>query len=81
MVDENPSTVSLPSVSPRYEYDQSGITMAEVTALSPRPARPAHPPESAVLAVPPESALLPMAVAVTLPEVDPHQWQHAVLQS
>ena len=64
--------------------------MAEVPTLSPRPVQPAHPPESAVLAVPPESAvlamppesaLLPMAAAVTPPEADPHQWQHAVLQS
>ena len=52
--------------------------MDEVSALSPRPA---HPPESAVLAVPPESALLPVAAAMTRPEADPHQWQHAVLQS
>ena len=73
--------------------------MAMVLALSPRPARPIHPPktamlavapestslaeppESTMLAVPPESALLPVAATVTPPEADPHQWQHAVLQS
>ena len=64
--------------------------MAEVPALSPRPAGPAHPPETVVLAMAPksaelveapESALLPVAATVTPPEADPHQWQHAVLQS
>ena len=40
VADENPSTVSLPSVSPGYEYDQSGEAMAEVPALSPRSALP-----------------------------------------
>ena len=66
-VDENPCAKWLASMKLGHEYDKSGITMAEVPALSPWPARPAHPPKSAVLAVPPESALLPMAAAVTPP--------------
>ena len=32
--------MSLPSVSPGYVYDQSGITVAEVPALSPQSALP-----------------------------------------
>ena len=63
--------------------------MADVSALSPRPTWPAHPPESTMLAVPPESvvlamppesALLPVVAAVTPPKADPHQWQYDVLQ-
>ena len=38
--DENPFAVSLASVSPEHEYDQSGVTVAEVPALSPRSALP-----------------------------------------
>ena len=64
MADENPSTVSLPSVSLGCEYDQSGVTMAEVPALSPRPALP---PEPAL------SALLAGAAAVALPEAEAPQ--------
>ena len=60
-MDENPSSVSLASVSSRYEYDQSGVTVAEVPALSPRPA------------LPPESDLLAVAAAMTPPEADSHQ--------
>ena len=52
-----------------HEYNQSGEAMTKVPVLS-------HVP-----VVPPESALLPMAPAVTPPEADSHQWQHAVLQS
>ena len=52
--------MSLASVSPEYEYDQSGVTMAEVPALSPWPA------------LPPESALLAVAAAMTPPETDSH---------
>ena len=33
--DESPSVVSLPSVSPGYEYDQSGEAVVEVLALPP----------------------------------------------
>jgi hypothetical protein len=55
--------------------------MAMVPALSPRPTGPAHPPETAVMAVAPESAMLAEAAAVAPPEAKPHQWQHAVLQS
>ena len=62
-VDENPSYVSLASVSPRYEYDQSGVTMAKVPALSPLTALP---PKSAL------SALLVVSAAVAPPESDSH---------
>ena len=62
--------------------------MAVVLALSPWPARPAHPPETAVLVVAPESAKLAKApkstvqgeaAAVAPPKAKPRQWQHAVL--
>ena len=53
--------MSLPSVSPGYGYDQSGVTVAEVLTLSP------------LLALPPKSALLAVAAAVTPPEADSHQ--------
>ena len=64
--------------------------MAVVPALSPRPARPAHPPETVVLVVAPEfaelaeapeSVVMAEATAVAPPEAEPRQWQHAVLQS
>ena len=64
--------------------------MAEVPALSPRPAEPAHPPKTTVSAVPPMSAKLAEAsksavwaeaAVVAPPEAEPRQWQHAVLQS
>ena len=58
--DENPSAVSLASVSPEHEYDQSIVIVAEVPALSPWPA------------VPPESALLTVPAVVTPPKADPH---------
>ena len=73
-----------------HEYDQSSVTVAEVPSLSPWPARPAHPPETAVLAVAPESAELAEApksvvraeaAAVAPLEAEPHQWQHVVHQS
>ena len=53
-VDENPSYVSLASVSPRYEYDQRGVTVAEVPTLSPLPALIPEPALSAAVA-PPEA--------------------------
>ena len=64
--------------------------MAVVLALSPRPAGPAHPPETIVTVVPPmstelakapESAVMAEAATVAPPEAEPRQWQHAVLQS
>ena len=64
--------------------------MAVVPALSPWPAGPAHPPETAVTAVPPmspelaeapESTVWAKAAVVAPPEAEPRQWQHAVLQS
>ena len=59
-VDENPSSVSLPSVSPGYEYDWSDEAVAEVPALSP------------LTAVTPESALLVVPTVVAPPEIDSH---------
>ena len=64
--------------------------MAVVLTLSPRPAGPTHPPETAVLAVAPkstelaeapESAMWAKAAAMAPPEAEPRQWQHAILQS
>ena len=69
VADENPSAMSLPSVSPRYEYDQSGVTVAEVPALSP------------LSAVPPESALLAVPATVTPPEAEDPQREDVVLPS
>jgi hypothetical protein len=69
-VDEIPSIVSLASVGLEHGYDQSGVAAARVPARSPRPPRPAGPPEAAVMVVPPVSpelaeALLVGAAAVT----------------
>jgi len=80
-VDENPCAEWLASVKLGHEYDQSGITMAMVLALSPRPAGPTHPPKTTVLAMAPESTKLAEAPAVAPPKAEPHQWQHAVCQS
>ena len=66
MADENPSAVSLASVSPRYEYDQSDITVAEVPALSPQSA------------LPPMSAL---SIVVAPPEAESPPKQHGVPQA
>jgi hypothetical protein len=60
-VDEIPSIVSLASVGLEHGYDQSGVAAARVPARSPRPPRPAGPPEAAVMA----EALLVGAAAVT----------------
>ena len=81
VVNESPFSECLPSASLEHEYDQSGITMAVVLALSPQPARPAHPPEIAMLAVAPKSTVLAEATAMAPPKAEPHQWQHTVLQS
>ena len=73
-----------------HEYNESSVTVVVVPSLSPRPAGPAHPPETAVMAVPPvspelaeapKSAVMAEAAAVAPPEAEPRQWQHAVLQS
>ena len=60
--------------------------MAEVPALSPQPAGPAHPPETAMMTVPPMSPELAeapestVAPAVTLHMADSHQYHDAFLQ-
>ena len=56
-----------------HEYDQSSVTMAVVPALSPRPAGPTDPPETAMSAVAPESAKLAKAAVVAPPEAKPCQ--------
>ena len=70
-MDEIPSAVSATSVRLEHGYDQSGVAVTVVPALSPLPAVPPDPPKSALLAVP---------AAVTPPEAEPHQWYDAVLQ-
>ena len=89
-VDKNPCAEWLASVKLGHEYDQSSVNMAVVPPLSPRPARPTHPPETAVLAVAPEStklaeapesAVWAEATVVAPPKAKRHQWQHAVHQS
>ena len=73
-----------------HEYDQSGVTVAVVPALSPRPTGPIDPPKTTMLAMPPksvelaeapESAELAEATVVAPPEAEPHQWQHVVRRS
>ena len=76
--DENPSAVSLASVSPKHEYDQSVITMAEVPALSPWPALP---PESALSAGCPLTVLLAVSATVAPPKADSPLKRPAVLQA
>ena len=74
-MDKNPSSVSLVSVSPGYEYDQSGVTVAEVPALSP------------LFALPPESTqhplttLVAVSAAVAPPEAESPPKQHVVPQA
>ena len=63
-MDVIPSAVLVASVRLELGYNQSGKAVAGVPALSPRPARPAHPPESALLAG---------TTAVTPPEAEAPQ--------
>ena len=49
-MDEIPSAVSAASVRLEHGYDQSGVAVAVVPALSPRPAVPPEPALSALLA-------------------------------
>ena len=60
--------MSLPLVSPGYEYDQSGEAMAEVPALSPLPALPPEPALSALLA-----GATAVAATMTPPEAEAPQ--------
>ena len=61
--------MSVALVRLEHGYDQSGVAMAGVPARSPRPPRPAGPPESPKLA----EALLVGATAVTPPEAEAPQ--------
>ena len=61
--------MSAASVRLEHGYDQSGIAVAVVPALSPRPPRPAGPPVSPKLV----EALLVRATAVTPPEAESPQ--------
>ena len=63
-MDVIPSAVSAALVRLEHGYDQSSVAVARVPARSPRPPRPAGPPESAL------SALLVGAAAVA-PAVTP----------
>ena len=63
------------SVRLEHGYDQSGVAMAGVPALSPRPPQPTGPPMSPELA----EALLVGATAVTPPEAEAPQWPDDVL--
>ena len=65
--DENPSAISLASVSPKHEYDQSVVTVAEVPPLSPRSALPL---EFALSVGCPLTALLAVSTAVAPPKAD-----------
>ena len=67
------STVLVALVRLEHGYDQSSV--AGVPARSPRPPRPAGPPESAL------SALLVGATAVTPPKAEDPQWEGVVLPS
>ena len=89
-MDEIPSVESAALVRLEHRYDQTGIAMAGVPARSPRPPRPAGPPEAVVTAVPPVSpelaeALLVGAAAVTPamtpPEAEDPQCEDVILPS
>ena len=77
-MDENPSSMSQASVSPEHEYDQSGVTVAEVPALSPRSALPA---QSAQPTKYPLTALVAMFTTLAPPEADSPLRRHAILQA
>ena len=68
-MDVIPSAVSAASVRLEHGYDQSGVAMAVVPALSPWLPRPASPPVYPELA----KALLVGAAAVTPPEAESPQ--------
>ena len=76
--DENPSAISLASVSPKHEYDQSVVTVAEVPALSPQSALP---PKSSLSTGCPLTALLAMSAAMAPPEADSPLKRPAILQA
>ena len=69
VVDENQFAEWLASMKLGHGYDQSGVAVAVVPALSPRPPWPAGPPVSPELA----EALLVGAAAVTPPEAEAPQ--------
>ena len=71
-MDEIPFAVSAASVRLEHGYDQSGVAVAVVPALSPRPPRPPRPtspPVSPELA----EALLVGAAAMTPPKAEAPQ--------
>ena len=75
---ENPSSVSQTSVSPRYEYDQSVKAMDEVPALSPQSTLLA---QSAQPAEYPLTALVALSVAMAPLKAESPPKQHVVLQA
>ena len=78
-VDENPYAEWLASVRLEHGYDQSSVAVARVPARSPRPPRPAGPPESALSALLVGAAA--MTPAVTPPEAEDPQQKDVVLPS
>ena len=68
-MDVIPSAMSAASVRLEHGYDQSGVAVVVVPALSPRPPWPAGPPVSPKLA----EALLVGAAVVTPPEAESPQ--------
>ena len=50
-VDENPSSVSQASATPKYVYDQSVEAVVEVLALSPKSTQPTEYPLTALVAM------------------------------
>ena len=79
VVDENPCAEWLASVKLGHEYNQSSVAVARVPARSPRPPRPAGPPESALSALLVGAAA--MTPAVTPPEAEDPQREDIVLPS
>ena len=73
--------MSAASVRLEHGYDQSGVDVAVVSALSPWPPWPAGPPVSPELA---EALLVGAAAvtpAVTPPEAEDPQWEDVILPS
>ena len=73
MEDVIPSAVSVASVRLEHGYNQSGIAVAVVPALSPRPPWPAGPPVSPELAEALLVGAAAMAPAGAPPEVEAPQ--------
>ena len=80
-MDMIPSPMSAALVRLEHGYDQSGVAVAGVPALSPRPPRPAGPPESPELAKPLLVGAAVVTPAMTPPEAEDPQWEDIILPS